>query len=364
MSQTLHSSIDTGSNANSGTIDFPFKTINFGAARVGPGDTLLVAPGIYDESIINPACYGTSWAASDKCTIAAYPGGGVWLSPSGGLFTVYLGSSSIPRYIEFNGVNIDGRRVEAYTFKIEAGPGYDAHHIRLQNAEVLGPTNPVGGGGSTIILYNGPGNDSGGSDNEFLNLRVHGGGRSNLNQDHQFYVGTSRNVIYSCDVYEAAGFGIQIWNEFKNQALITTGPHDNIVSSNRVHHSIVGSGGGGGIVLGTDTNTLVYNNIVYRIVKGGTSFGFLVYTSTNPKIYNNTVAFCVQDGFRIDAATSGAVLRNNISFGHGGNNYSDSGSGTTEDHNLFSSDPLFVNGGADDYRLSDSSPALNAGVTV
>lgn len=346
------------------TIGTPKATLNNAVGCLLAGDTLLVRAGSYAEMLhtnITTIASGTSW--SNKTRIAAYPGETVWMRPVGTIFVVYLGSAYTPQYIEFDGINMDGTSVTGYTFKIEAGSGYDAHHIRLKNSELIGP-NTGGCGCSTIIVYKNPGNETGGGSNEFQNNIVHDGGRLTQNQDHGFYVGTSDNIIEDNTVYRAAGFGIQIWNENKNQSLITIGPQRNIVRRNRVYGGIVGSGGGGGIVCGTDTDTEVYNNVVYDITKGGFTADILVFNSSGCHVQNNTLYNGVMHGVYVDSSTSGAVVRNNISYGNASTNYSNSGSGTTASNNLLGTDPQFVSVGTNNFRLQAGSPAINAGMTV
>ena len=59
-----------------------------------------------------------------------------------------------------------------------------------------------------------------------------------------------------------------------------------------------------------------------------------------------------------------AVIQNNISYKNGAGDYSNSGTGTTQDHNLFGVDPVFVNAAAGDFRLQSTSPAINAGIVI
>jgi hypothetical protein len=49
--QTYFVSADTGNDHNAGTAESPFQTISAAADEAGPGDTVLIAPGIYRESI-------------------------------------------------------------------------------------------------------------------------------------------------------------------------------------------------------------------------------------------------------------------------------------------------------------------------
>ena len=53
LTVTLHvdQSATTASDSNPGTKDRPFKTISAGVAKAGPGDTVLVNPGVYRETV-------------------------------------------------------------------------------------------------------------------------------------------------------------------------------------------------------------------------------------------------------------------------------------------------------------------------
>src|SRR5262249_18544105 len=155
--------------------------------------------------------------------------------------------------------------------------------IRLQNAEIIGPS-----GGTTISVYKMPGCETCGEYNEFLNLTVHDGGRQTLNQDHQFYIATSNNLIAGNTIYHAAAAAIHVWNENTAEGLISTGPDNNTIRNNVIRDGMTGSTCcGWGIITGTDHNTLVYNNVVYNVQKTGEgSAGIFVYQSTNVSLYN------------------------------------------------------------------------------
>lgn len=347
----------------------PKLTIVNALGCVGAGDTLWVRGGNYPEMIHSQFFtmpQGTSW--SNKVRIANYPGETVWMNPSGTDFVVYLGSSYNPQYIEFDGINMDGTNVNYFTFKNEAGPGYDAHHIRLQNAEIKGPTSTIAQAGSNIVSYKAPGNETGGGHNEYLNLTVHGGGTAAENQDHQFYIGTDSNLIQGNNVYAAAAYGIHIWNQNKNDGSMTFGPQNNVIRNNTVHDGVTGSAaGGGGILVGTDNNTQVYNNVVYAIMKtAGSTAGISAYASLGGAlIYNNTVYGCPIFGIYIFSNSSTVTVRNNISYNNGVNYQNDAGASTTAGTNLFSGNPMFLDAGLFNFRLaSTSSPAYNAGATV
>lgn len=367
MSQLLHVTT-TGSDSNSGTVDFPFRTINFGIARIGAGDTLLVGSGIYDESFINNFNPGTSW--SNKIRVAAYPGASVWLRPTTGMFVIELDSSSIPfSYIEFDGINMDGRGLPSgiQTFMVRVGSvslGTGAHHIRFQNLETIGtPSINISPGGpitfQTVSTYAG----AIGS-NEFLNLTVHGGGESG-GTAYGFYLNDSNNIINGCNIYNTCGAGVQLNNDNGGVG------NSNIISNNRFHDIIrFHSGVDHNLCVGIIdadfiTNTLIYNNLFYRIGNAAT-FGAAIYlyTGQNAKAYNNTIYGGYNEGIAVDVAALNATIKNNISYNNAQSNFRDDAVGTIKSNNITSINPLFVNVGLDDFRLSTTSPALDAGVTV
>src|SRR5687768_11051470 len=55
---TYHVSLN-GTDANIGSLQSPWRTINFAASRVAAGDTVIVAPGRYNETV-SPNVSGTS----------------------------------------------------------------------------------------------------------------------------------------------------------------------------------------------------------------------------------------------------------------------------------------------------------------
>src|SRR4029453_1423831 len=133
------------------------------------GDTLYVRGGTYDESINNPLINGTSW--DNKIRIAAYPGETVWVSPSssaGDWYVLYLSRSQ--RYLEFDGLNLDGSAKSHGIVKIEGAAEGNPHHIRIQNAELVG--NPYGVEKSQGVMVRAM-MDSIIGGNEFINLTLH-----------------------------------------------------------------------------------------------------------------------------------------------------------------------------------------------
>ena len=94
----------TGSNANTGIIYRPFKTISYGLKKLKAGDILYVRTGNYEERIY---MYSINGAENKYITIQAYPGEspvidgkGIDVGSGGGL--VQIGSN----YITFSGFEV------------------------------------------------------------------------------------------------------------------------------------------------------------------------------------------------------------------------------------------------------------------
>src|SRR5207253_6349487 len=183
-------SVSTGLDSNPGTIGSPFQTINHGVSVLSAGDTLLVRAGTYPETLDHNIPSGTSW--SNKVRIAAYPGTGVgteivWLRPTSvdpsSQSIISLGSPGTYRYIEFDGINLDGSALPsgtaAQSVHLEASSsGTGTDHIRFQNLESIGATgaNIFPGGPIHFGLFSVDATVATSGYHEFINLRVHGGG--------------------------------------------------------------------------------------------------------------------------------------------------------------------------------------------
>jgi hypothetical protein len=86
----------SGSDANAGSIDAPWRTVAHGLSALKPGDTLYLRGGTYLERIKNPSI--TAGTSTSPITVAAYPGerpviqGLLWMTG--------------PSYWTFDGVNV------------------------------------------------------------------------------------------------------------------------------------------------------------------------------------------------------------------------------------------------------------------
>jgi parallel beta-helix repeat protein len=343
----------------------PKRTLNNAVGCLRAGDTLYVRGGVYDESLlanISTVPSGTSW--SNKVAIAAYPDETVTMRPSSGSFVLQFagsnnsGQTGGQQYIEFDGINLDGTNVVYDVVKIEAGPGYNAHHIRIKNATLTAVAQNRGNA-SQIVLITGLRSDAIGF-NEFQHVTLTGGAPVTVGNDFSsmFYVQTPDNLIEDSIIENGIGAGVQIYNGNAPGSV----PDRTIVRNNIIRHfntSLLTRAYG--IIAAGGSSHQIYNNLIYDIANvGGVSGGIYLYNASNSAVYNNTVYGNALYGIMVETYTSGASVRNNISYRNGVTNYVNYGSGTFSSNNL-TTDPGFVNASGDDFTLRSGSPAIDAG---
>jgi hypothetical protein len=350
---------DNNSCAQAQSASTPKLTVAAGLGCMAGADTLLVRAGTYNERIANNVPSGSSW--TNKTRVAAYPGETVWLQPSSGYWAIYFGGDVgapvvNPQYIEFDGINVDARRMLGSAILYDNRNGSVPNHIRFKNAEINADrpagTAPDGNSGSI---------SSQGSDNEFLSLSIHG-----TNGGYGVYLAGNRDVLDGCDIFNVASLGVHIYRNGGN-------PTGNVVRNNRIHDiteswffSQIDSRIGGILLAGT--NNVAYNNVIYHVrLSNGltpTPGALIVFYSSGDgrAALNNTLYNFDGNAFNVDAGATNTKIQNNIAWGGTNNTIADNGSATLKDHNRFS-DPLAVNAAGGDFHLQAGSPAIDAGTT-
>jgi hypothetical protein len=349
--------------SQSQSISAPKRTLNSAVTCLRAGDTLYVRSGTYDESLVATVPSGTSW--SNPVVVAAYPGESVTMRPSAAAYVLEFagsssaGSSGSQQYIEFDGINLDGTNVSYDVVKIEAGPGYNAHHIRIKNATLTAAALYPGHPDSQVVLITGLAANAIGF-NEFQHLTLTGGGPVQLGDEFSamFYIQTPDNLIEDCIIENGVGAGVEIYNGNSPGSA----PDRTIVRNTIIRNFTTSTNTRAyGIIAARGTGHQLYNNLIYNIANtAGRSGGIYVYNSANTDVYNNTVYANALYGILVETYSSGTAVRNNISYGNGVGDYLNYGSGTSESNNLLTN-PRFVNAGGGDFRLQSSSPAIDAG---
>jgi parallel beta-helix repeat protein len=305
-------------------------TINGALGCLAAGDTLYVGAGTYDEAI-NDAPSGTSW--DNTVRIAANPGDTVWLTPSWAYYVVDF--AGWQQYIEFDGINMNGLIAMYGTVKIEGYSDgtttYNAHHIRISNAEVIfGAATETGvyGNGLIGIMATAmvPGIVGG---NQFINLTIHGDGIP-ASVAYGFYINSSDNLIDSCNIYGVSGVGIHIYSGFG------TDPNNNLIQNNTIHdmtRTFLVDNGLFGIVTASGNGNMVYNNTIYNLTLPGYNAGILAYSGSNTAVYNNTIYGTA--GWGIIVSASATDIESNTAYENAMGSFIDSGTGTTINNNTF-----------------------------
>lgn len=335
---------DSRSCTTAQAIGTPKRSIAAGVACLAAGDTLYIRGGTYRSSsdvIDNSTPSGTS--ASSRVTISGYPGEVVTLQPPNGVHAFLLTNNQ--QYIETRNLIFDYANDTTDREGIYVSGG--AHHIRFFQVEVKNANN------FGVAFASG----SGGF-NEFVDGAVRNSGDpagTDATRGHAFYISCGDNLIEGNLIYENEGYGLHFYNNSGPQIISR-----NVIRRNRIYNNGLSHITAYGLVLDWGQDNLVYNNLIF-----GNQGGVLVYGhSANSQIYNNTIVGNQNEGVAMQYYSSAPIIRNNIVYGNGAAIVDRGGSGTPViDHNL-TANPLFVNRSANDFQLTSSSPARDAGVVI
>lgn len=351
-----------GSNGNAGSIGSPKLTIRDsggagGASLLNAGDTLFIRAGDWGDQIIESsfAHTGTAWTAGNFITIKAYPGETVRLRPVSDAVVRFSGSSI--HHVLVKDIILDGSGDNGHVNGADIGNG--AHDIHLENVEIDAFTwNGIIGDGDLC---------------EFRDCNVHGNGREGLvdgiynHANGLYWGGTNTNVIGG-RYWDNETYGIR-WGTSDAGHNYGGNVADGATCYQNGYHIGLGgaspsSGAGGGFVIGDDGNC-ARNCLAFGNFYGVVVYGHSGKTSTGVRVFNNTIYGNVSTGvyvFHESGPLVGTLIKNNIIYGNGAT-IVDEGSGTVTTTNL-TTDPAFVNAGADDFHLQYPSDALDVGTDL
>jgi len=359
----------SGSDANSGTLSSPFRTVRKGLENISAGNTLYLCAG---------ACDGSGSAFFNEAVNSfsqTVPNGTDWIPGSGAIVVKNYSGETVTmagvgllnvRYHIWDGINVNASLASPLPAR-DSACVYMAggHHLRYQNAEIQ---NCRWSGVNTSDYT------EWGHHYEFINLNIHDAGKAGPFPEgpaHGIYLSggnqqsgvgqASSIVIEGCDIHDntsdSNSWGITIYTG----ALSTLGGIT--IRGNRVHDNSSGIG----VHSGGDS-ALIVNNAIYNNTK---LQGIQIQTSGN-KVYNNTIyGNTAYYGVSISGGSSN-VVKNNILFSNGGS-IENHGNSTVCSNNMGAStacsagnatDPQFLDQQSADFRLRASSPAINAGLVL
>jgi hypothetical protein len=390
---------DSNSCTAAQSVNSAKATINGAIPCMNGGDTLYIRSGNYNEPIYvgtdpypppqNPQAIPNGPAADIPTTISGYPGDArpvlnyVGGGP-GDNVVLFFGASNIV----WNGIDINGTNLVPDTTFTAGFNG--VQNVIFQNSDI----------------YNCPANcaaleDAQGPIASFyvLNHKCHDVGMNwtpAYPGPHCWYAGADQFV--SSDVVFD---GMEVYNDiawpnaFAMQIYVSGGSNNNLqdftVRNSSFHDNICS------MVAGSGTNIKIYNNTFfnngYQVSTGGggTGCGDIApgvdvgfNASDNVQVYNNTFYNnYLPDGTGYALGNGGfgvvtnAKVANNILFNNGSNDaigslltdttgYSGQANlcGTFSNGCALSGDPLFVDAGNNDFHLTASSLARNAGINL
>ncbi len=368
-----------GADGNDGSSAHPWRTIQFGAAQLAPGDTLLIEPGVYHE--IHGITVNHGGTALAPVTFKA-DGAGVIIDKSG--------SSRDAFYITYaDYVVVDGLTIRDAT---RAG-------VRIDNSNHVTVRNSTFANNQTWGLFTDFSDYTTVEDSESYGAV----------DQHGIYISNSSDypTIRRNRLHDNAGCGLHMNGDISmgGDGIISFGVvEDNIIYNN-------GAKGGSGINMDGVTDTIVRDNLFYNNHASGIS----AYQidggsgSKRDKIYNNTILMPSDGRWNINIPepdntlpaygnTANQVFNNilyNAHSWHGVINIGPSDlAGFSSDYNVLmdrlSADgndtvislatwqamgydqhsllstpaQLFENLAANDYHLSSTSPAIDKGASL
>lgn len=360
----------SGDDGNPGTLSEPWRTLQHAADTIGPGDTVEVRGGNYAGMYLD-----TSGTAAQPIVFEAY-------------------QNETPSIVADNAITPDGINLEGASWVTVQGftvNGRSRAGIRAVTCEHVTIRGNVMDRNDVWGVLTGFCDD----------LLIENNIASRSGEQHGIYVSNSgdRPVIRGNLIWGNRANGIHMNGDVSQGG-------DGIISGAIVEANVIygnGAGGGSGINCDGVQDSLIRNNLIYdqhasgislyQIDGGGPSSGNRVLNNTVLIASNGRWALNIQDG-AVNTTARNNILLNAHPFRGSIDISFDSLPGFTDDHNAvmdrFTSDggdsiltlvewqqetgldahsfvatqaALFVDAGSDDFHLSPTSPALDAGET-
>jgi parallel beta-helix repeat protein len=301
----------SGSDSGAGTVSNPYRTVQKLMASLVAGETGCLQPGTYAENV--------------KVTRGGLPGSRITLTSAAERATI-LGLVEVTdaaNDITFTNLALDGKNSTSTPSPVVNGDRITFSSVDVTNEHTaicfnIGTPPQEGAWGLALDVV-------------IDSSRIHDCGKiPATNLQHGIYVDGGRNVrITNNYIYNNADFGVHLYPDAQNTV---------------VEHNVI-DGNGEGLIFAGDLGVASSNNLVRYNVISNSLIRYDVegwWKSGNP----------IGSGNRVD--------QNCLWNGKQGTVSSDPGFTVT---NSITSDPLYVNRAAGDFRLQSSSPCAGYGPT-
>lgn len=383
----------TGNDANPGTLNKPWRTIQKAADTVQPGNTVYIRGGVYNES--SRIKLRTSGTDGNYITFSNYPGETVTIDGAGVKWSYYwdcLFDLQSKSYIKITGLRI----INSHYIGIGSVPDtLGCQHIIIQNCSTYNTKGPG------IAVYHGKDITI---DNNSVEMGCTGtvSTQENISLSDIDTFAITNNHVFNCtnNIPGAGGEGIDVKNGCANGVISYNlvndvykvgiyidayGKHQyNIeVFGNKVYNTT------SGIAVAVEKSGLlenvnIYNNLVYNCIYWGLTVGgwgndvYQTHEMNNISFSNNTVTNAKSGCLYLNNPDAKNVyIANNIFNTTGSPIYVNGGNlaETTIENNLFNKtvsnqptgtayivgNPQFASASSSNFHLLATSPAIDKG---
>jgi hypothetical protein len=343
-------------------------TIGAGIGCMVAGDTLIITDGTYNEVINNTIPSGTVGAHTIVQAENQY---GAILQPS--TTTVQAGGAGRTilyihnrNYITVDGLVSDAILSTVIVYHIGLGEyntTVPTSNITIKNMEVKNGVNINNQTTSMGIVTSPYVTDLLIQNNTIHDIAVTGSNVAGGWSGYCVYTKASDSIWENNHFHHCGGWGFHGYNTTAGKG------SGNIIRNNKFNNNghYANPKQPGVLLAASGSNNQFYGNLIYENGSQGLQLGGYGGVSNTNKVYNNTIygnlGTCIRMGNGGVGGTSNDV-RNNICYGNGNNTVEQNAQTTPTVSNNPSTNPLFINAGADNFHLNTNSPAIDAGVNL
>lgn len=401
----------SGVNSTTGTRgtspNTPFQTIQYAADRVAPGDTVHVMAGTYTGTNFEIVAIRRTGTPTQWITFKAYQTDKPVLRLGNNNWNA-INLLPAAAYITIQGFEVLGNNPNLTLAEAQAQPGSceGGNPTATPIAKFNGNGISISGGGGDInrphhiriannYVHDCAGGGIGAGQADYLTFEdnitannswytVYGTSGLNIINAWNYDNSTDAKIIFrrnrsfgnilkvawniggtgtNCRFYDGNGIILDNNNAAKN-------PLGAYMGKFLVENNLSYFNGGRGINVNQSDNAIILNNTTYQNGQSDGAFGIgidnelIMQGSTGSRIYNNI--FYAKPGENPSSVSSSTDVlhNNNLTFGGSGNGY------FTGSQNITGQDPLFINAPTSatsttvNFRLANSSPALDAGSSI